>query len=340
MNALTISVIIPRPADGTAEQAIQAALASDYAPELLEILEVVGEHPSRQRNMAAKAARGEILYFLDNDSRVPPTLFSRVVRHYHDASQADERTRAGRLAGVGGPNLTPPDDNFLQQTFGYALASRFAHGSMSARYTSTGPVRETGEHELILCNLSVRREMFLREGGFDETLYPNEENEFINRVIAHGGRFLYDPDAVVLRSRRARVVDFLKQFARYGRGRAEQLRVEGLSPRSLRFFLPSGLLLYGLLVVGLCLAGLGAWWHAVPLLVYAALAAGSAILSGLQERRFRLAAVLPLCFSGMHLAYGGGFLLGIFQGRRSKTRAGDPAQPPCDVIRRKTFTMP
>jgi hypothetical protein len=45
----------------------------------------------------------------------------------------------------------------------------------------------------------------------------------------------YDPDAVVYRSRRTRIRDFITQFLRYGRGRAEQIQVEGFSWKALLF---------------------------------------------------------------------------------------------------------
>src|SRR5512136_1904685 len=117
MTYPTITVIIPRRANDSAEETIRAILNCDYPRHLLEIIEVIGENPSKQRNMAAAVANGEILYFLDNDSIVTPALFSSIVKYYADDS--------AQLVGVGGPNLTPPSDGFLQKTFGYALASPF-----------------------------------------------------------------------------------------------------------------------------------------------------------------------------------------------------------------------
>ena len=43
MTYPTISVIIPRKSDDTADDAIHAILSCDYPQELVEILEVVGE---------------------------------------------------------------------------------------------------------------------------------------------------------------------------------------------------------------------------------------------------------------------------------------------------------
>lgn len=353
MKYPTISIILPRKADGSAEEAVQAILSSDYPPHLLEILEVVGESPSRQRNTAAQAAQGDILYFLDNDSLVTPTLFSRVIKYYaesfgvqhafrtevnqHRSSYRSDEFRTPGLAGVGGPNLTPATDNFLQKTFGYALASPFAHFSMCARYKPTGELRYAGEKELILCNLSVHREIFLQEGGFDESMYPNEENEFINRLMEKGYRFLYDPDAYVYRSRRHQFLDFMKQLSHYGRGRADQIVLEGLSLRSLIFFMPFGLLVYLLILAGVSLAGISAWWQYPPFLLYAALGMFSAFQYAIHERNPALAFILPIWFLGMHLSYGVGLIFGFFKAWFPENTDDNRELSPVEVIVRKAL---
>ena len=310
MTLPTISVILPRRAEDSSEEAIRAILRSDYPRERLEILEAVGHAPSRQRNQAAAAAHGDIVYFLDNDSLVTPSLFTQVARHYAVASD--------RIVGVGGPNLTPETDTFLQQLAGYALASPFAHFKMAARYIPLGGLRDAGEQELILCNLSVRRDVFAQAGGFDERLYPNEENELINRLRKRGLRWLYDPAAVIYRSRRASVTGFLRQLCSYGRGRTEQMRVEGVSLKSLLFLLPVGLLAYFAL-----LPVLGTWlgWQAsLPLMMYGAGAGLSALIqAGIQRRKWRLAPLLPVWYLLMHLSYGVGLLRGWFAPRRAPT---------------------
>ncbi|MBD3309309.1 glycosyltransferase [candidate division KSB3 bacterium] len=311
MEALpTISIIFPRKPDDTAEESIQAVLQSTYPHHLLEIIEVIGQHPSKQRNLGVAAAQGDLIYFLDNDSIVPPALFSGVVKDYLKPPD-DSDAAVKRIAGVGGPNLTPETDGFLQKTFGYALASPFAHFTMCARYTPMGKLRYAGEKELILCNLSLRREVFLREGGFNESLYPNEENEFMNRLRARGYHLLYDPEAVVFRSRRNRCRAFIRQLFTYGRGRAEQILVEGMSLSALLFFLPLGLLGYLGGLTLLLLGGLLRWWMLLPLALYAGLAVLAALQTAVRQRQPLLVLLLPLWSLLMHLAYGIGLLYGL-----------------------------
>ena len=324
MKFPTFSIILPRREEDSAEQAIQAILRSDYPPECLEIIETIGHHPSTQRNRAAAAAGGEVLYFLDNDSIVSPTLFRRVARHY-----ADDNPR-GAIA-IGGPNVTPAADSAFQQLVGHALSSPFAHANMAARYLPIGGVREAGEQELILCNLSIRRDVFLKEDGFNEQLYPNEENEFITRLRRKGYRFLYDPAAVVSRSRRTNMTAFLRQMFGYGRGRARQTVVEGGSLHSLLFFLPSALLLY-LLAAPVLIPRLG-WSGWFPGIVYGIGAAASAFFHcGWRQRQWKFVLLLPLCYLLMHVSYGLGLLYGFAAPR--PPRAEEAAAAEVRLMRR------
>lgn len=339
MSFPTISVIIPRRANDSAEEAIQAVLHSDYPQELIEIIEVIGQSPSKQRNTGAAMAGGEILYFLDNDSIVLPALFSRIAKYYIDSLICldDQLEGQGELAGVGGPNLTPKTDGFLQKISGYALASPFAHFNMCARYKPTGKTRYAGEKELILCNLSIRRESFLRENGFNESMYPNEENEFINRLVEKGYKFIYDPDAFVDRSRRNRFWEFVKQLSHYGGGRADQIMVEGLSLKSLLFFLPSGLLCYLVLLSLINILGPFIWWTFFPLMPYGVLATLSALQFAIQERNPLLTVILPIWYLAMHLAYGTGMLQGFWKAISPLKKEPTTLSLPVEVSFRKKF---
>jgi succinoglycan biosynthesis protein ExoA len=335
MTYPTITVIIPRKADSSAEDTIHAVLNCDYPQHLLEIIEVIGESPSKQRNMGAKAANGEILYFLDNDSIVTPTLFSRIVKYYAGVQSSLCTDDCDKLVGVGGPNLTPAADGFLQKTFGHALASPFAHFKMCARYKPTGNMRYAGEKELILCNLSIRKQTFLREHGFDESMYPNEENEFINRLVEKGYQFIYDPDAYVYRSRRNRFLGFIRQLFHYGGGRANQIVIEGLSRKSLLFFLPLGLLCFLILLLTLSFFRYFSWWMGIPLALYGLLAILSAFQFAIQERNPLLVVILPVWYLLMHLSYGAGLLWGFLETWFPLKGDSESASPPVEIITRK-----
>jgi GT2 family glycosyltransferase len=290
---LTITIVIPiKP--GLVPQAVERLSRLVWPSDQLELLVAEGTNPSRQRNEAVQQASGEIIYFLDDDSQVVPDCLQRIVEHFRDP----------QVVAVGGPSLTPDGDSLLQRAIGAVLSSPLGAGGVRNRYQSVGVVRETNERELILCNLAVRREAFLACNGFDERLYPNEENEFLDRLVASGGRLLHDPQLAVERSQRPHLAAFVKQMFRYGRGRARQTRMAGFS--GLMPFAPLGLVFY---VVSLLLWREPLW--RLPLGAYAAACLLCGLRAAVKARNPLFVVLLPALFPLLHLANGIGLLAGF-----------------------------
>src|SRR4051812_19459520 len=93
--------------------AVAGAKELDYPADKLEILVARGKQPSVQRNVAMRAARGEIIYFLDDDS-IP---FAANLR------RAAEQFLRPEVKMVGGPNLCPPDASELQHAFSLVMGT-------------------------------------------------------------------------------------------------------------------------------------------------------------------------------------------------------------------------
>jgi succinoglycan biosynthesis protein ExoA len=307
-----ISIIIPVKPGGTVS-ALAGLRAADYPAGAWEVIVSEGHCPSHQRNRAAADAAGDILYFLDDDSRVTSGFLDRVARHYADPA----------VAAAGGPSLTPDTDTPLQQAFGMAFASVIGGGGMRNRYRRTGSVRSTCDRELILCNLSFRRELFLQYGGFDERLYPNEENELMERVKRGGCALIHDPDLAVQRSQRPTLKAFCRQLFGYGRGRGEQTVVSGIiKPIT---FVPSLFILY-LLLLPLVRKPV----YYLPFLCYLLTIGSIAVLNALKSGRPRSALLLPVVFPLFHICYGTGLLRGVAAPRFRKRGASD-----CEVTIRR-----
>ena len=304
MSLPRVSIIIPRKPGG-AVRALQNLALVDYPAELFEVLVAYGCLPSAQRNLAAREASGEILYFLDDDSQVAPGFLQAAARHFQDPG----------VAAVGGPSLTPATDSTLQRAIGTAFASAIGGGGVRNRYRKAGEARHACDSELILCNLGFRREVYLSHGGLDERLYPNEENELMDRLMHEGLFLVHDPELAVVRSQRPDYPAYRRQMFGYGRGRGEQTVLSGkLKPVSLA---PSAFLAYLLLCP--CLIGWGGWLLDLPLLGYLALVAGASLLGAVAGRDWRLAPWLLLVYPTLHLVYGAGVICGLarprFRGR-------------------------
>jgi len=289
-----VTVIIPARPGQADVPAAEAARALSYPQDRLEVLIARGRQPSAQRNLALRRAKGELIYFLDDDAVPDPGNLQRALMHFSNA----------RVQMVGGPSLCPASAPFLEQAFGVTLASWLAFGPSRARYSAIGQPRESGEKELILCNLLARRQAVLDLGGFDEALYPNEENALMDSLVKSRGVLMYDPAVAIDRRPRPTLRAFARMAFTYGRGRAEQFRLHPTAG-SIANFVPPLFVLFLLMMP--ILGGLG-----VVLLIpyFVALflqGAASVLRSGLVTGLLSI----PLV-SLVHLSYGLGFWRGLF----------------------------
>ena len=221
------------------------------------------------------------------------------------------------------------DAPWLEQVFALVMGSQLAFFSSRARYAPVGKLRETSEKELILCNQLARRETVLRHGGFNEALYPNEENALMDDIQKHGGKLLYDPELLVYRRPRRTLQAFAKMLRTYGRGRAEQFRVNptfGSAPN----FGPPLFLLYlmvlAVLWVGAFVTGQQriAAVCSLPLIFYALLVLVQTAALVPRGGMARSLCALPL-IALAHVLYGLGFWRGLFT--RLKAPTGNAAPP-------------
>lgn len=288
-----ISFIIPVKPDSNVlclSSLSKFAMSSD----MYEVIVVEGFAPSHQRNRAADIAEGDLLFFLDDDSILSEIDFNRLYDLFNDQ----------QVSAVGGPSITPDTDLLQQHLWGYALASVFGSGTACNRYKSVGAVRETTERELILCNLVFRKSLFTHFGGFDTRLYPNEENELLDRMRSVGYKLIHDPEMIVYRSQRKSIKAFVKQIFSYGRGRAEQTRISGNI--SVISFIPLVFIVYCL-----SLACVNSWFWFIPLLLYLAFTVISTFLICIKHKKF-YTLLMFIVFPIMHFVNGIGLLYGLF----------------------------
>ena len=314
-NVPSITVLIAaRPAQAEIK-AVAASRALDYPTDKLEIIVARGNQPSAQRNAALKAARGDLIYFLDDDSAPDPDNLRRAVAHFNDP----------KLQMMGGPSLCPREAPPIEQVFALVLASWLAFGPSRARYAAVGQARETSEKELILCNQFARRQTLLDLGGFNEALYPNEENALMDELQKRGGKLIYDPQLLVYRRPRSSLKSFARMLTTYGRGRAEQFRLHPTLGSALNFVPPLFCLYLLALVPLLVLTSIGRLWL-VPLGLYALVVLAQGLVLAADGQVLRSLAAIPLIVL-THILYGLGFWRGLFTMLRQKGQ-----QPPPQVV--------
>ena len=304
-----ITVVMPVALHEDCKRSVAQLKKVDYPAEKIEVIVVKGNRPCIQRNKAAFAAKGDIIYFLDNDSVVDKGNFKKIAKYYKDT----------KLASVGGPALGHDTDSTKQKAFCLLLSSFFSSLSMASRFGKRGKVRKTDEKELILCNMSMRKKVFTGVGGLNEILYPNEENELVNRLNKKYD-LIYDPDIVIYRSHRDKLLKFARQLWKEGWGRTRHFLLHPNFFNPL-FILPGLFVLY---LISLPFVPL--FFYAYPFylyLIWVFMGSIDAAIRGKSVKYFFLC--IPLFFV-FHISYGIGTLTGFFKSLDPKLKIGKVAK--------------
>ncbi len=286
---LELEVIVAegRSSDGTRELLDNRAKAE---PRLKIVDNPSGATPSAL-NRALEAARGRFLVRVDGHSLIDPDYVQRLVDHL----------LSGNCDGVGGRKQAIGESDF-GQAVAAAHGSRFGIGDSSyhfagdARYVDHVPFG------------AYRADLARKIGGWNERLTRNQDFDFDYRYVRAGGRLLLDPSIVVEWSVRESPPRLARQYFEYGFWKAQ---VFIRHPRSLhlRWLAPPALAGGLVLAAAFSWTTAGRWTLAIIAASYGVfLATGAIFLS--RKTRIRLIPQLTLALATMHLAWGGGFLLG------------------------------
>ncbi|MFA5188766.1 MAG: glycosyltransferase [Patescibacteria group bacterium] len=188
--------------------------------------------PAQKRSQAIKDALGEILCFIDDDAYPNHDFLAKLDSDFKETG----------LVAVGGPAITPVDDNFWQKVSGSIFLSKVA-GGFPERYRSVGVKRYIDDWPSV--NLSVRKEAFIKVGGFDCAYWPGEDTKFcLDLVEKFKDKILYDPELIVWHHRRQGLFKHLKQIGNYGLHRGFFAKKFPRTSFRLKYFLPSFFLAY------------------------------------------------------------------------------------------------
>ncbi|MDP9099278.1 MAG: glycosyltransferase [Verrucomicrobiota bacterium] len=169
---------------------------------------------SHARNHGARIAKGEIFAYTDSDCMADPDWLYYLLT----------TLLGGNYAGVGGPNVSPPAQNWVQ-----ACVAAAPGGPSHVLLTDT-----VAEH-IPGCNMAWYRWAFENVGGFDPEYHKaGDDVDFCWRVQQAGHAIAFSPTAVVWHHRRFTLRAFRKQQEGYGE--AESL----LRFKHLIFFGPTG----------------------------------------------------------------------------------------------------
>jgi GT2 family glycosyltransferase len=158
---------------------------------------------SEARNTGIAAATGEIVAFTDADCRADEDWLTYLVSDL----------MRGQYAGIGGPNLLPPEDSQVASAVMVSPGGP-AHVMLTDRIAEHIPG----------CNMAFYRWALQEIGGFDAQFRKaGDDVDLCWRVQQAGYRIGFSPSGFVWHYRRSRVKDYLRQ--QYGYGEAEALLV-------------------------------------------------------------------------------------------------------------------
>jgi peptidoglycan/xylan/chitin deacetylase (PgdA/CDA1 family) len=150
---------------------------------------------SAARNTGARAAHGDILLFLDDDTTANDDLIMRHMGHHLAVGVKSRLAVGGRIIEDRQAPVVSHTDRFLQEVWEDRL------GAMACQLavTGIGSVGDDFERSVMFgLNRSIRRDVFFSNGGFNECFRESDEDmEFGERLHLAGVQFVFEPLAIV-----------------------------------------------------------------------------------------------------------------------------------------------
>jgi GT2 family glycosyltransferase len=175
-----LSVVVPATnAPPTLPRCLEAIRAAEEPPEeIVVVVEPWGASPAHARNLGAARARGDVVVFVDADVEVHDDAFARIRRAFANDVH---------LTAVFGSYDDHPGDPGLVSSFRNLLHHHVHQSSPGPATTFWAGLG------------AVRREVFIRAGGFDEQRFRRasiEDVELGLRLSDAGAAIQLDPDVL------------------------------------------------------------------------------------------------------------------------------------------------
>lgn len=142
--------------------------------------------PARARNAGVHAARGKVIVFLDDDIEPLPECLET---HYDRHKESDTVVVVG------------PQSRDISRHNQEPLWIRWEHNMLDRQYQlfSNGTWASAGPNNFYTGNASLRRDLILSVGGFNETFSRQEDVEFAFRLIKIAKvKFVIEPRACAI----------------------------------------------------------------------------------------------------------------------------------------------
>ena len=326
MNIKKVSVICPVfNEEKFIEACILSIIEQDYPQDSMEVLFLDGRSTDRTReiiqkymeqydfiklldnperivpyalNRGLEAAKGEVIMRLDGHCTYPTNYISELVRYLY---QLD----ADNVGGVW--NTQPAKDTPMCQAIALASSHPFGVG---------GSMHKIGASKIIETDTvpfgCYKREVFDKTGPFDTDLVRNQDDEFNGRLLNLGGKIYLIPQVIINYTARDTLCKARKMYYQYGLYKPLVNKKLG-APATVRQFFPL-LFLFGIVLGGILSIFIPFVLHiyTTVLLLYLFIGIVVGSMSAIRAHQPLIALLMPYVFFNIHMSYGIGYLVGIF----------------------------
>ncbi len=200
MTDFEVIAVVDGSSDGTAE-----ALRDLSSPCSFRVIEQENRGPAGARNTGWRAARAELVLFIDGDMLCDPGLVAAHLR-----------------AHVGEDRLVAFGALFLSEDSPRSLAGECFNREIGAIHLAhqKSPATVWKETDCVFSNSSIRRAILEESGGFDERFRMREDLELGLRLFQNGVRAEYIPEAKAFQYYAKSSADLLREAEVFGRADA------------------------------------------------------------------------------------------------------------------------
>ena len=243
-------------------------------------------------NIGIKSAKGKFVTRIDAHATAAPDFIEKSI----------ETMNRVDAACVGG-KLTSISLNGEEDIISYVLSSPFGVGNSSFRVSEVEGYADTAVYGL------YKKEIFEKAGYFDETMVRNQDIEMHNRIKREGEKFYFNPAIKSTYYTRNTVKKMLRQA--FGNGQWNMVLLKrGCGALSIRHLVPFAfvLSLVGSIILGFVLS---LFWILGIVIILLHLSLGLYFATK-KTNKFVQIITMPFLFISLHLAYGVGYIRGIF----------------------------
>jgi succinoglycan biosynthesis protein ExoA len=263
-------------------------------------------------NKAIVAAKGDIIVRLDAHTDYDIHYFERIIETF-------KKTNADIVGGA----MRIADGNPTQNAIGYATSTKFGVGDSSFHFEDY-----EGYTDSVYLG-AWKKDIFDKAGLFDTNFKRNQDDEFHYRAKSMGFKVYQSADIRLYYHPRKNLKLLFKQYYQYGLYKPLVLK-KIKTATNIRHIIPSLFVIYLAFLPVFSL--LGFYFLLIPLLAYSLIAITFAIAS---KRSFKEMLLIPLVYFALHIAYGAGFIAGLF----IKPSINHAAQKPLIVSNQREMTV-